>query len=49
MKNLKEFEKYLEKDYHPDAWADCYSDFAQLILKKFSDEERYDRKLCLRT
>mgnify|MGYP001065202397 CR=1 FL=1 len=39
MRNLKEFEKFLEKDHHPDAWADCASDDAHLIIRRFSDEE----------
>jgi hypothetical protein len=39
MKNLKEFVAYLEKDHHPDAWADYASDNALPLLENFTDEE----------
>lgn len=39
MKNLKEFDTYLEKDHHPDAWADYAFEDALSLLEKFTDEE----------
>ena len=39
MKNLEEFDAYLEKDYSRDDWADWASDDALPLLEKLTGEE----------